>query len=154
MQKQTACADVLHRLSTSTRADPSITYWLEDAAGRQSWHDAQTDPTLPEFYPPWGQLSGFSNLTVAPLEDRDHPADDTQRSFRVAYDRAGEDRWAASCTSYWRDSRMARGASGRSSSHEVCVSRSPNKRINQTRPDGVRSKLKPQPAQVMRGALI
>jgi hypothetical protein len=73
--------------------DPSVTYWLDDAVGRRSWHDAQTDPTLSEFYPPWGLLSGFSDLTVAPLEDREHPADDTRRSFRVAYNRPGEDRW-------------------------------------------------------------
>ncbi len=72
--------------------DPSVTYWLDDAAGRRSWHDAQTDPTLSEFFPPWGLLAGFSDLTVAPLTDGDHPATDTRRSFRVGYTRPGEDR--------------------------------------------------------------
>ncbi len=72
--------------------DPSVTYWLDDTAGRQSWRDAQTDPTLSESFPPWGLLSGFSDLTVAPLKDREHPATDTRRSFRVGYVRPGEDR--------------------------------------------------------------
>ena len=72
--------------------DPSVTYWLDDAAGRRSWHDAQTDPALNEFFPPWGLLAGFTDLTVAPLTDLDHPATDTQRSFRVGYVRPGESR--------------------------------------------------------------